>query len=404
MSLNKVNNLKSEEVLNLKKLSNDRKQRAYTILNRGKPELVNENTYLVPSSDGQHKYRVTHLDSYSCECQDFQQRCKENGMYCKHIQAIILFNKVKNKVELDDLDIHKEINKQVCPYCSSEKIFKRGNRKTKVGIKQVYCCKECKKRFVLEPIKYIKGNAKLVCLAMDCYFKGNSLRDIQDMFKQFYNLEISHETIRRWISRFTKIMDNYTKKLKPDVSNRWHTDEQNIKVGKEWVWSWNTIDRDTRFWLANNVTTNRKINDARQIFKQAKETAGEIPEDLELVTDGLHSYKKAIKKEFNTAKDRFNRTKKGNTMHIGNAGIKKKINNNMVERLHNEFREFDKVRRGFYSIETAQNNLNGMKLYHNFIKKNMALNGLIPFQKANIDLELNNNRWLSLLLRSLKDG
>ena len=29
--------------------------------------------------------------------------------------------------------------------------------------------------------------------------------------------------------------------------------------------------------------------------------------------------------------------------HIRNAGISKKDNNNMIERYHNEFKEFDKV-------------------------------------------------------------
>ena len=45
----------------------------------------------------------------------------------------------------------------------------------------------------------------------------------------------------------------------------------------------------------------------------------------------------------------------------------------MVERYHNEFREFDKVRRGFKSDETAQQWNNAFRLYHNFIKKHMAL-------------------------------
>lgn len=385
----------------LKKLSDIRKQRAYSILEKGEPQLVNETTYLVPSSDGTKRYTVTHIDSYSCDCPDFQQHCKDKGIYCKHINAIILFQKFKNSLETEELNIEKELNKEACVYCGSENIVKDGVRKNKNGNKQKFLCQECKKRFVLEPIKYIKGNAKLVCLAMDCYYKGNSLRDIADTFKQFYGLKVTHETIRRWITRFTKLMDNYTKELKPEVSQRWHTDEQMVKAGNKWVWSWNTIDKDTRFWIANNVTKKKKIKDAREIFKQAKENVKEIPKDLELVTDGGLYYRKAIKKEFNTHKDFLGRTLKGNTTHLGNAGISKELNNNMVERLHNEFRDFDKVRRGFGNIETAQDNLTGMKLYHNFIKRNMALDGMIPYQKANIDLILGRNRWLSLLKLSL---
>lgn len=394
-------NPEGNKVLDLKKFSDVRKQRAYTILQNGEPKLVNENTYLVPSSNGKDRYTVTHVDSYSCSCPDFQKNCKNMGLYCKHINAIILFEKFKNSVEVDDNNLEKELNKEACVYCGTDNIVKDGVRKNKNGQKQKFLCRSCKKRFVLEPIRYIKGNAKLVCLAMDCYYKGNSLRDIADTFKQFYGLKVTHETIRRWIMRFTKLMDGYTKELKPEVGKTWHTDEQNIKVGKKWLWSWNTIDSKTRFWIANNVTKKKKIRDARQVFKQAKENVREIPEDLELVTDGLFAYRRAIKKEFITRKDRLGRTLKGNTKHLGNAGVNKELNNNMVERLHNEFRDFDKVRRGFNNVNTAQDNLTGMKLYHNFIKPHMALNGMIPFQKANISLLLGQNRWLSLLKLSL---
>ena len=397
-----VNPQSEEKIKELKRLSELRKERAIAILHNGKPTLLDKNTYLVPSSDGKHSYKVTHYENYSCECKDFKERCLRNGLFCKHINAIIIFSKLKNTVELQDYNIEKEINKEVCFYCNSENIFKRGTRTTKIGTKQLYCCKDCNRRFTIDAIKYIKGNAKLVCLAMDCYYKGNSLRDIQDMFKQFYNLEVSHETVRRWIVRFTKIMEDYTRELKPQVSDRWHIDEQKIKVGKEWLWSWNAIDKDTKFWIANNVTEQRSIKDARTLLKQTKENIKEIPKHLEIVTDGLHSYKKAIKKEFKTHKDRLNRPYNNSVLHIGKAGIRKPINNNMVERLNGEFREFDKVRRGFYAKDTAQDNLNGMRLYHNFIKKNMALNGLSPYEKANIDLKLENNRWLSLLNKSIK--
>jgi len=146
---------------------------------------------------------------------------------------------------------------------------KFGVRKNKSGNKQRYTCKDCNKKFVLEPIKYVKGNAKMITLTMDLYFKGLSLRDISDTIKQFYNLDITHETVRRWIRTFTKLMNEYTKKFKPELSERWHVDEQNIKVGKDWLWSWNVLDKDTRFLVANNVTKSRYIKDARAVLKKA---------------------------------------------------------------------------------------------------------------------------------------
>ena len=71
------------------------------------------------------------------------------------IKAIILFEQVKARYEVKP-EVEKEIEfiieqpkKDVCPYCSCEQIFKRGQRQTKIGVKQLYCCKSCKRRFAI---------------------------------------------------------------------------------------------------------------------------------------------------------------------------------------------------------------------------------------------------------------
>ena len=73
----------------------------------------------------------------------------------------------------------------------------------------------------------------------------------------------------------------------------------------------------------------------------------------------------------------------------------------MVERYHNEFREFDKIRRNFKRVKTLEEWNENYRLYHNFIRQHMALNNLTPSQVANINLPLERNRWLSLLKLSL---
>ena len=87
--------------------------------------------------------------------------------------------------------------------------------------------------------------------------------------------------------------------------------------------------------------------------------------------------------------------------HIANAGINQvHKNNNMVERYHNEFREFDKVRRGFEEVSKFNQ---GFRLYHNFIKENSVI-GMTPSEKAGINLDLGNNKWLGLLKKSLQNS
>ncbi len=84
----------------IKQFSNTREQRARAILEIGNPETLDEFTYLVPSQNSDRKYRVTHIDAYSCECEDFKRRCQGKNLYCKHIKAIILFQRIKQKYEV----------------------------------------------------------------------------------------------------------------------------------------------------------------------------------------------------------------------------------------------------------------------------------------------------------------
>ena len=65
----------------IKQFVDDREARAKLILEKSEPECLDENTYLVPSQfDSTKKYQVTHFDSYSCNCKDFELRCKGKGL------------------------------------------------------------------------------------------------------------------------------------------------------------------------------------------------------------------------------------------------------------------------------------------------------------------------------------
>ena len=372
-----------------------REIRGYSILAKGDvPTIIDKEHFLVPSqSDSSKKYRVTHSEIWSCECPDYKNR----GMDCKHIKSIRIFLKLRNGQDNDVLELQEKIieEKTLCPNCKSDSIIKRGIRKTATEQKQRFFCKECKKRFVMQIISRTKVNAKMVTLIMDLYYKGNSLRDIQDTVKQFFNIELHHETVRRYILKFTEQINNYVDNFTPAVSDKWHFDEQKCKTKKkdEWLWVWNVVDNQTRFLIANNVTKGKSIEEAREIFKKAKEVTKENKK-LELVTDGLPAYEEAISKEFVT-----DLRKENAVFHNRNAGINKaRQNNNLIERYHNQYREFDKVRRGFDKVEEWNQ---GFRLYNNFIKENGTL-GMTPAVASAIDLGLGRNKWLSLLKQSLK--
>jgi len=395
-----------ETAQNIKQFGENREERAKLILQNGDPVKFDDNTYYVPSQfDSSKKYQVTHFDSFSCNCKDFELRCKGKGLYCKHIKAILLFEKLKNSYEIEATPIKQELSlildkptENCCPYCSSKDIVKFGVRKTQIEEKQRFNCKDCKRKFVLSPIKNIKGNEKFVCLAMDCYYKGLSYRDISDQFNQFYGLKISHVTIRSWILKFSKIMEKYSKTLTPKTSGVWNADETLVlsKRGMEkdnpngnFDYLWNVMDNKTKFLLASiNSGRSRKSTDAQKVFTEAYKVNVKMPNQI--IVDGYKGYQDGCRKTFrnwgNERKVKFTSIK----------GHRKQVNNNAIENLHSHMKEFQKIKRG---ITEVQDYADGFKVFHNFIKV-CEKDKQTPAQRCGI--ELKGNRWNTLLLNSIK--
>jgi transposase-like protein len=280
-----------------------------------------------------------------------------------------------------------------CKYCGSTNVIKKGFRKRKNGKVQVYKCRECERKFVLNESGFhkMKNNPKVITLALDLYFKGVSLRKIKDHLKQFHNVDVSHVAIYGWIEKYVNLMKRYVDKLVPEVGRVWQVDEQAVNVHGEWKWLWNLMDADTRFLLASQLTDKRKIKDARKVFRKAKEIAKDKPDFV--ITDGLRAYEDAFKKEFFTLKG-------PRTRHVRLAGITKMENNNLVERYHGTFRERDKVMRAFKK-SSGNEIIDGFRIYYNFIRPHMALDGKTPAEIANIDLQLARNKWLDLIRKSV---
>lgn len=275
-----------------------------------------------------------------------------------------------------------------CVFCNSKNIVRNGMRCCKTQRKQRYLCRACKRAFIMnQEFSKLKGTPHVVTLTMDLYFKGISLRKIQDHLDQFYNLRIHHETIRRWIKKYMKIMDVYVSKYKLFGSRIWHADEQMIKSKGKWVWLWNVLDAKSRFLIASSITERREMDDARKVFRKAKNSAIGSPEFI--FTDGLKSYTKAIRRELPL------RVYPKLITHINLASIGSRSNNNLIERYHSTFRERDKVMRG-----SADGIVCGYRLYYNFIRPHMGLDGHTPAEAAGINLNLEGNRWLSLIKKS----
>jgi len=254
------------------KVHNPRQLKALAILSSGIDAIqrINANHYKVKSQHGAGYYDVTFKKGkgWLCTCPAFKAQehdCKH--IYAAHFSAKLRLD-VEREVETNPLHVQELIN---CPECKGYDIKKDGKRKTKKGEVQRFKCRACGARFVHDKtFSRLKATPEGICVAMDLYFKGNSLAKIKHHLKMFYKVTVNRSTILRWIQKFSEILNDYSEKHKPQVGDLWNCDEMTINVRKKDVernleWIWNLMDSDTRYMLASTVTHKREVKDAKKV-------------------------------------------------------------------------------------------------------------------------------------------
>ena len=86
--------------------------------------------------------------------------------------------------------------------------------------------------------------------------------------------------------------------------------------------------------------------------------------------------------------------------HARFPNLRDRSNSNMVERLHGTIRQRNKVMRGLDDEQTAQTMMNGLRIYYNFVRPHMALDGKTLAQKARIADTSTPENWLSLIKKA----
>ena len=357
--------------------------------NKGRKIKELENgSFVVPSQTSiDLSYQVTLLgERYVCTCPDFEQREIE---FCKHIHAVKFW--IASQTFLQEQAKPKVFSEDSiqCVKCGSIRVIKYGI----VCKKQVYKCKDCKKKFTPSLIGKSKFTPELVSLTLDLYFSGLSLRKIARTISDHTNTHLGATTIYEWICKFVPQISKYANSLEPKLSDTWQADEVfvkmrngiNYKDKKNIAFLWNVMDRKTRFLLASRLFPMRDLQGARWAFVEARKN-GHQEEPEQVITDAWRAYYDGVRFHFSPE-----------VKHIAKAGLRKPdATNNRIERLNGTLRERIKVQRGWKSMETPI--AEGQRIHYNFVKPHSALEGMTPAQRANIPIE---NKWLTLLTESL---
>jgi putative transposase len=119
-------------------------------------------------------------------------------------------------------------------------------------------------------------------------------------------------------------LQGYTEKIQPQVGSTWRTDEMFVKIKGNMKYLFAMMDDETRFRIAQQVSTFKGTSDVRPMFKEAQARARKKPRVL--ISDGAPNFALANKKEWT------NRYAGQSTQHIAEIRMEGKVHNTHVRR------------------------------------------------------------------------
>ena len=118
-----------------------------------------------------------------------------------------------------------------------------------------------------------------------------SYRDIEDLLAE-RGLDISYETIRRWVNKFGA---DYARRIlsnRPEADTTWHLDEMVVVINGRKYWLWRAVDSEGEV-LEFLVQSRRNRRAALRLFRKLLRKQKVQPRTF--VTDKLRSYGAALK-------------------------------------------------------------------------------------------------------------
>lgn len=163
-----------------------------------------------------------------------------------------------------------------------------------------------------------------------------SYRDIEDLLAE-RDLEVSYETIRRWLNKFGAGYSRKIRARRPTADMVWHLDEMVIVISGRKYWLWRAVDGEGEV-LEFLVQSRRNRNAALRLFRKLRrrQTTPRL-----IVTDKLRSYAAAMK-----------------TLRIRATHLQGKHLNNRAENSHQPVRRRERKMQRFKSPRSAQRFLN----------------------------------------------
>ena len=171
-----------------------------------------------------------------------------------------------------------------------------------------------------------------------------SYRDVEELLAE-RGVEISYETVRRWVLKFGPVIARRLRRRRPQPSARWHLDEMVVRIAGQRMYLWRAVDDEGEV-LDLLVQRRRNSRAALRFMRKLLKKQGFAPKLL--VTDKLRSYASAFRRLKLTCPHE--------------QGLRK---NNRAESSHQVVRRRERKLQQFKSSRSAQRFLSMHAAVHN---------------------------------------
>src|ERR1700730_4186802 len=118
-----------------------------------------------------------------------------------------------------------------------------------------------------------------------------SYRDVEELLAA-RGLDISYETVRRWVLTFGPAIARRLRERRPRPSNRWHLDEMVVRIAGKRMYLWRAVDHEGAV-LDMLIHRRRDKRAALRLMRKLLKKQGFMPKLL--TTDKLGSYGAAFR-------------------------------------------------------------------------------------------------------------
>jgi putative transposase len=97
-------------------------------------------------------------------------------------------------------------------------------------------------RMLTQKLKRYRFPVEIISFVVWSYHQFNdSYRDVAEPLL-YRGISVSHETVRSWCNKFSSHFKEVIKKRELKPSDKWHLDEQQLKINGEVYYLWRAVD------------------------------------------------------------------------------------------------------------------------------------------------------------------